>query len=218
MAKNIFIVLVGIVVGGAATVIGGQYYIQKALAPIKTLNPEVTTALQSIDSSEKTVSWLNSMTFPKAPILSEADAKSVQITGFNITQTIFEELFNDNKSQIYPRLTTLRSKTLSSEWSGIFDLMSEIKNLVENNQKRVFEVDAELKKLEQVNTGAFTTYIAESRKLVLAYLDYFDSLNAILIGEIPTRERTEQVQKNIEILRDQMIRTQSTADIVSKNI
>lgn len=201
MIKNLFIILVGIVIGGVVSGVVGYRYISKQTST--TASPVTEQAIQtlySIDESKEVLNRLNTLKFPKTQGV-RGNLNSASSLSFNIIQTALQEVIQITTSNIYPNLTLLREKTAKSDWRDIFSLMKDLKVSLSENTSRITEAETELSKLESLNDIRFKPYIEATRNFIDANLVVYANLDAILIGEIPAKAKVDVLNASLTDLQ-----------------
>lgn len=207
MIKNISIICCGILLGGTLTIFVARYYYKTYIIKDtgSAINPESINNLNSLGSNPGTIeegnSWLYSLTFRQAPLINKSDTKSVAIQAFNTAQTIFTEISETNNTVIYANLVVLREKTIQSDWKGIFDVVTKVKVAIDENQTRISEIEKELQILEIANIIEYSEYIRTSRALTSVMAAYSSALNNMLVGSVPSKEKVDAVNNEIERLK-----------------
>ncbi|MCF7864985.1 MAG: hypothetical protein K9M11_00570 [Candidatus Pacebacteria bacterium] len=199
MVKNITILLFGILFGGTVTVLVAHYYYTTYFSkPTLLITPETADYLNTFGApTNNKIVNINSLTFRQAPIITQSTRSASVVQSFNIIQTNFSEITKSNNSIIYEDLLLLKEKAIKTEWGGIFDLITEIKVEIEQNLSRISEINTELAKLEVSNIPEYADYIEKSHALIAAITEYFNALETILIGKIPSKEDTILVNSKV---------------------
>lgn len=202
MIKNLFIILLGIVIGGVVSgIIGYRYITRQVSESVSPVTEQSVQTLYSIDGSNETFNQLNSLEFPKAQG-NRGNINSASNLSFNIIQTALQEVIQSTTNTMYPNLRTLREKTAKSDWSNIFTLMKDIKVNLTENASRLTEAETELKKLASLNDKKFTAYIEATQNFIDANFAVYANLDAILIGEIPTKPKIDILNSSLADLQN----------------
>lgn len=201
MIKSITILLFGILFGGTVTVVAAQYYYKTYFSrPAAIVTPETADYLGTLGSAAG--ANVQPRTFPEAPITAPSSPSYTVAQSFNLIQTNLREVTESNASVIYKNLMAIKEKAIRTEWNGIFDLVTEVKIEIEQDRSRLVEINGEIDKLQSEDAAKYEDYTEKSRSLATALAEYFDSLDTILVGRIPSKEDTDLVNSKTQSLNE----------------
>lgn len=115
----------------------------------------------------------------------------------------------NNVSTIIPIMESIKQKSISRDFNGLFDLVTQAKNEIKNNVALLATTHEDIAAMRKVN--AETVKDADIRKqtdtlldasdvFVQAFTDYFAILNETLSGSIPTQSLLDKLSAQVTVL------------------
>lgn len=114
-----------------------------------------------------------------------------------------------NTSTLIPIMESIKQKSASRDFSGLFDLIAQAKNEIKKNNDLLAATHEDIAAMKKVNTEttkdtdvrAQTDVLLDSSNVfVQAFTDYFSILNETLSGSIPTQSLLDRLAAQVTIL------------------
>jgi hypothetical protein len=205
MIKNILLILVGMVVGGAITG-GGMYFLYtQSILPSGVTDLGITVSDLPKEDQQKTIDI--------RPI-QLAIPETVVSKKYN---TLFQRIINstnniakNNNEVIYPMMVDLQSRGAQGKWEGIFETIAKAKEAINANLEIVSKMESDVQSLqsENINTtkddnlSQLTQQFTKSGlDMVAAHRAYFVTLSQFLTGKVPTKALAGELNEQILSLR-----------------
>lgn len=133
---------------------------------------------------------------------------------YNLINKIVDDLRtvgNSNVSTLVPLLDSIKQKSISRDFNGLFDLVTQAKNEVTNDVAMLEETRNDIANLKKINDTSTKdaairsqtdTLLASSDVFVREFLSYFDLVNQTLSGSFPTQSLLDKLTAQVTTLGD----------------
>lgn len=206
MSKNILLILSGFIIGIVVGVAGIYFLYTKTILPASIDDLGIAEDFKPAEVTKNIANMKKVDSFIPKTLASEK---------YN---TLFESIINtanqvakNNNESIYPAMQILKEMSLTGNWDGIFNIVTDVKSTIKTNRELIATMKESLLTFQAENSVSTrsedfkykSAVFAESGlKLVDSYNSYFMVLSQFLTGKVPTKELADSLNVRIKDLSD----------------